>query len=78
VKRFTVKEGMNIEIQAQAFNLFNHAQYVPGFLNQVNLLGFTGSGAAQFVRANNSQFANLANAFSNQPRTMQLVAKFTF
>jgi hypothetical protein len=78
VKRFSVREGMNIEFQAQAFNVFNHAQFVPGSLNQINSLGFTGSGTAAFVRANNSQFANATNAFSNQPRTMQLVLKFTF
>ena len=78
VKRFSVKEGMNFEFQAQAFNVFNHAQYVPGSLNQINSLGYTGSGTAAYVRANNPFFANAANAFSNQPRSMQLVMKFTF
>jgi hypothetical protein len=78
IKRFSIREGMNIEFQAQAFNVFNHAQFVPGSLNQINSLGFTGSGTAAFVRANNSQFANAPNAFSNQPRTMQLALKFTF
>jgi hypothetical protein len=78
VKRFSIREGMNLEFQAQAFNLFNHAQYVPGFLNQVNLLGFTGSETASFVRANSTLFGNTRAAFSNQPRTMQLALKFTF
>jgi hypothetical protein len=78
MKRFTFGENMNIEFQAQAFNVFNHAQFVPGSLNQINSIGFTGSGTASFVRANNPLFANAPNAFSNQPRTMQLVLKFTF
>jgi len=78
VKRFSIKEGMNLEFQAQAFNVFNHAQFVPGFLNQVDSLGFTGSETASFVRANNVLFGNPAAAFSNQPRTMQLALKFTF
>jgi len=78
VKRFSIKEGMNVEFQAQALNVFNHAQYVPGSLNQINSLGFTNGQTASFVRANSSLFGNLADAFSNQPRTMQLALKFTF
>jgi hypothetical protein len=78
VKRFSVKEGMNVEFQAQALNLFNHAQYVPGSLNQINSLGFTGANTQSYVRVNNSKFNNAAAAFSNQPRAMQLALKFTF
>jgi len=78
VKRFSITEGTNIEFQAQALNVFNHAQYVPGSLNQINSLGFTNAQTASFVRANNPLFGNLASAFSNQPRSMQLALKFTF
>jgi hypothetical protein len=78
VKRFSIKESMNVEFQAQALNVFNHAQYVPGSLNQINSIGFTGANTLAFVRANSPAFANPQVAFSNQPRAMQLALKFTF
>ena len=69
---------MNVEFQAQALNVFNHAQYVPGSLNQINSLGFTGANTQSYVRVNSAGFANASTAFSNQPRAMQLALKFTF
>lgn len=78
VKRVSLRESMNVEFQAQALNVFNHAQYVPGSLNQINSLGFTGANTQSYVRVNSSGFANAATAFSNQPRAMQLALKFTF
>jgi hypothetical protein len=78
VKRFSIREGMNLEFQAQALNVFNHAQFVPGSLNQVNSLGYTDGGTAGFVNVGTPSFNQASQAFSNQPRAMQLALKFTF
>ena len=42
IKRFTFREHYNIEFQGQAFNLFNHPQYVGGYFNNIAPLGFSG------------------------------------
>jgi len=78
IKRFSVREGMNIEFQAQALNVFNHAQYIPGLLNQINSNGNTSGEATALLRAGNPAFNKPELAFSNQPRSMTLVLKFIF
>ena len=35
IKRFSVKERFHFELQGQAFNLFNHPQFIPGSINDV-------------------------------------------
>jgi hypothetical protein len=78
VKRFNTSETTNVEFAASAFNLFNHSQFIPGSVNTVNSLGVTSSAATSFVRAGDPFFNNPAQAFANNARTMQLVAKFNF
>jgi hypothetical protein len=78
IKRVNITERMAVEFRAEAYNIFNHSQYVPGRLNDVRPLAFTTTAATQYVQVNQPNF-NLPNlAFSNNARTMQLVAKFTF
>jgi hypothetical protein len=76
VKRFNVTERTNVEFAANAFNIFNHSQFLPGSVNTVNSIGYTGITA--FVRVNNAAFNDPTQAFSNNARVMQLVAKFNF
>jgi hypothetical protein len=76
VKRFNTSERTNVEFTAQAFNIFNHSQFIPGSVNTVNSIGYTG--ITQFVRAGNSAFNDPTQAFANNARVMQLVAKFNF
>jgi hypothetical protein len=38
-KRFNITESMKLEFFGQAFNLFNHPQFVGGYLNDVQSLG---------------------------------------
>jgi Carboxypeptidase regulatory-like domain len=78
VKRFSIREGMNFEFQAQALNVFNHSQFVPGSLNQINSLGYTAGAVQDFLTAGNANFNQPSTVFSQQPRAMQLVLKFTF
>jgi hypothetical protein len=77
IKRFNITERAAFEFQAQAYNVFNHSQYIPGFVNDIAPLGYTN--ITNFVQvAFPSTFNNPRLAFHNNARTMQLVGKFTF
>ena len=76
VKRFSYRDRYKLEFQVQAFNVLNHSQYLPGSLDTVNSVASTGS--RNFDTPTNSQFNQKQLVFSNQARTMQLAAKFSF
>lgn len=76
VKRFNTSERTNVEFTAQAFNIFNHSQFIPGSVNTVNSIGYTA--ITPFVRVNGAHFNDPAATFANNARTMQLVMKFNF
>ena len=76
VKRIATSEKTSVELQAIALNVFNHSQFVPGSVNTVNSIGLTG--VTGFVRVTSGAFNDPTQAFSNNARTMQLVAKFNF
>ncbi|MBS1876290.1 MAG: TonB-dependent receptor [Acidobacteria bacterium] len=77
VKRVAIGERMRLELMGQAFNLFNHPQSVPGFVNSANsvVTAYT-VGVKNYATAGNSAFGNADAAFSSNPRTLQLAAKF--
>ncbi len=77
-KRFDVyKERLKLEFGAQAFNVFNHSQFLPGSINQVNSIGSTGSRA--FVTVSTPATFNQPRlVFSNNARSMQLSGKIIF
>jgi len=77
IKRFTFRERFKIELQGQAFNLFNHPQYVGGYLNDVAPIGFTGPERNMLLVANSS-FNRPQDVFASNARTMQLVLKIGF
>ena len=76
VKRIKATEKTSFELAANAFNVFNHSQFIPGSPNTVNSIGLTG--VTNFVRLNGGNFNDPAAVFPNNARTMQLVAKFIF
>ena len=76
-KRFTITERYRVEFQAQAFNLFNHAQYIGGFLSDVGSIGFTGVERNMLIPGN-SDFNNPSAVFSSNPRNLQLGLKLFF
>ncbi len=76
VKRINFTERYSFEFQAQAINLFNHSQYISGYVSQANSFGDVG--AQNFVNPANAQFNQPQLVFPNNARQMQLVAKFIF
>ena len=75
-KRITFFDHYAFEFGAQAFNVFNHPQYIPGTIDNVNGPGFTTSYAFQTVSS--PLFNQPQKEFLNNARAMQLSAKIKF
>ena len=79
VKRFSFRERYRLEVQIQAFNVLNHSQYLPGTLDTVNSVSSTGTGSSNYATVSSGALFDNKNVdFSNNARTMQLAAKFSF
>jgi hypothetical protein len=83
VKRFNINERIRAEFSARAFNIFNHPQYTGGHLNDASLLEYqpgttTGDLARNTLIPGNAAFQQWSQAFSSNPRQMQLSLKLTF
>lgn len=77
VKRFNFTERKAFEIGAQAFNAFNHAQFIPGSINTVYPQDTHLNGRSYLIPGNRI-FGDFTQAFSSNPRNVQIVARFTF
>ncbi len=75
-KRITVFEHYSLEIGAQAFNVLNHPQYIPGTVDNVSGPSYTS--AYNFQTVSSAFFNRPDKEFLNNARTMQLSAKFNF
>jgi hypothetical protein len=82
-KRINITERFRFDIGAQAFNLLNHAQFVGGYLNDVNPF-FTNATSRSFLVPSSSSFGAFNQGtpnvgfFPSNSRALQLVAHFTF
>ena len=74
-KKFTAFEHYSLELGAQAFNVLNHAQYVPGSVDDVNAYSYTG---LSYTTITSSLFNRPDAIFSNNARILQLTAKIAF
>lgn len=75
-KRFTVHEHYSVEFGAQAFNVLNHAQYVPGSIDDVGSLSKTST--TPFQTTGNAFFNHPEKIFNNHARNVQLSGKLSF
>ena len=79
LKRVNITEHKSFEFSAQALNIFNHAQYVPGFISDAAQgTGFTASSILAMLIPSTSGFNQPKAVFTNHPRQLTLVAKFNF
>ena len=78
VKRISITERYKIEFSANAFNAFNHPQFVPGSLNDVRSFGITATGVSNYLTPGNVNFNRADQAFPSNARTLQLGLKFKF
>jgi hypothetical protein len=77
IKRLTFHEQYSFEFGAGAYNVFNHAQYTPGTVNNINSTSNTQT-YINFQKVDNAFFGQPGKVFLNNARTMQLVGKFNF
>ena len=75
-KRLTVFDRYSVEFGVQAFNVLNHAQYIPGTVDNVAATSFTSNYGFQTVTS--AAFNHPEKVFTNNPRTVQLSGKFSF
>jgi hypothetical protein len=78
VKRISFTERYKLEFQAQAWNVLNHSQYLPGSVNNINSLGYTDGGTHNFLIPDAPTFNDPKAVFANNARNMQLALKFVF
>jgi hypothetical protein len=75
-KAFNITESKRFEISAQAYNLFNHPQYIPGYVNNVQFHDSVDT--RNNLIPGNAIFNRPDLAYASNARTMQLVARFVF
>jgi hypothetical protein len=75
-KRFALRDRFNIEIHGEAYNVLNHPQFVPGSLSSIGL-GPSANGW-NFLVPGNVGFGNVSQAFSSNPRLLQVGIRFQF
>jgi hypothetical protein len=78
LKRISITERYKVEFAAQLFNAFNHPNWVPGSLNQVNSVSRTDQGERNSLIPNKPNFNSPEATWGSNPRTMQLYLKFIF
>ena len=76
-KSFSFTESKKINFGVQAFNIFNHPQFVPGSIDTVYPQD-THLNGRNYLIPGNKIFNNFTQAFSSNPRALSLFAKFTF
>ena len=78
-KNFRFSESKKIQIRADFFNVFNHAQYTPGSIDSVDPVTTTGVGNINTINAGTLNFFNQpGSVFSSHPRVIQLGLRFDF
>ncbi|HVG33877.1 MAG TPA: VIT domain-containing protein [Pyrinomonadaceae bacterium] len=76
-KNFRFGEGSKkLQLRADFFNLFNHAQYVPGSVNEVSPVQT--AGVRRLNTAGFAQFNRPDLIFSGHPRVIQIALRFDF
>jgi Carboxypeptidase regulatory-like domain len=78
LKRFNLTERYKFEFAAQLFNAFNHPNWVPGLLNQVDSVDRTDQGQRNTLIPDQPNFNSPKATWGSNPRTMQFYLKFIF
>jgi len=76
-KRFNFTERFAMQVGIQAFNAFNHAQFVGGYLSDVSSFQ-TNAISRSFLVPSSPDFDHYQLYLPSNARSVQLTAKFTF
>jgi len=77
-KVFAIGEGKRLEFGAQLYNALNHPQYTAGYINNVLQTQTLGASQQNVLIPGNPLFDRPDQAFSSNPRFIQLTARFQF
>ena len=77
-KSINFGESKKVQFSVRFVNLFNHPQYAGGLLSDVAPVPQLGSAVDQFLRPQSATFLQPSQAFSSNPRSVQLALKFLF
>jgi len=75
-KKITFFDHYNFEFGAQCLNVLNHAQYIPGSIDDIRSSSYTAS--YDFQTVTSTAFQHAPAIFSNNSRSLQLSAKIVF
>jgi hypothetical protein len=75
-KNLAFKERTKLELRADFFNAFNHPQYTPGQVNNIN--STNRANVTNFLTPGNSLFGQFDQVWSSNPRVIQVGARLTF
>ena len=78
MKRVNLTERQALTFQFQAFNIFNHAQYVPGVISDVESFGQASNTIRAALLPGSPTFNQWSDVFTNHPRQVVLVLKYQF
>ena len=80
LKNFSVGERVKAQFSAQFFNLLNHPQFVPGYVNRVDnpTTANIGGNVFNYQTPGNPIFNDPEAVFSSNPRNIQLALKILF
>ena len=78
VKLFSIRERSKLELRVDLYNGLNHPQYTAGSINNITLTQRTSTASTNALTPGNALFDAWNQVFSNNPRVMQVGAKFTF
>jgi len=79
IKRFKITESQSVQFRAEAYNVFNHAQYTPGSIDSVDPVTTTGVGSVNTINAGTLNLFNQpGQIFSSHPRVIQLALRLDF
>lgn len=80
LKNVSITERVKAQFSAQMFNLVNHPQFLPGFINRVDNPAVlnNGAGSRNYLTPGNAIFNNPEALFTSNPRGIQLALKILF
>jgi hypothetical protein len=79
LKRINITERYSVEFSARIFNVLNHPQPVGGWINDVQpFINAVGPIVNNYTNPASSNFLKADQAFSSNPRTIQLALKLVF
>jgi hypothetical protein len=77
-KSFNFTETKKLQFSARFINILNHPQYVGGFLSDVAPVTQTSEAVHSYLEPESGTFLQPSQAFSSNPRQLQLALKFIF